>query len=219
MAGTLSRKTRHPDIRESRAQYRELLARIIALEQGTSGSGSAVGDMKFQMRPDPDPDWWVAEGQEVSRTDPENGGLLFDAIGANPTIAASGNGSTTYNVPNMRKAAAVGADTGGGLNVGDEVGEWEHDHDLPDTQLATLPALPVGGSLSHGITLTKQEMDIPSIGGGPEVVTAVQIDEHELAGLAEVAVGQGSHKHLGVGQTGDPKIQKSTAGVWVIKYR
>lgn len=215
----VSRRARHPDIRESRAQYRELLARIVALEQGSSGSVFAVGDMKFQMRPDPDPDWWVAEGQEVSRTDPENGGLLFDVIGANPTIAASGNGTTTYNVPDMRKAAAVGADTGGGLNVGDEVGVWEHDHDLPNTQNATLPALPVSGSLAHNITLTTQEMDTPSIGGGPVVVTNVEIAEHELGGLAEVADGQGSHFHPGVGQTGDPKTQKSTAGVWVIKYR
>lgn len=75
--------------------------------------------------------WLKANGAAVSRTT-YNG--LFAAIG---TTFGAGDGSTTFNLPDMRGEFARGLDDGRGVNAGRTLGSAEadmlksHDHDIP----------------------------------------------------------------------------------------
>lgn len=67
--------------------------------------------------------WLVCDGSEVSRS---TYSTLFGIIG---TTYGVGDGSTTFNLPDLRGRAGIGAGTGGGLTertLGEEVGYEEH---------------------------------------------------------------------------------------------
>jgi hypothetical protein len=77
-------------------------------------------------------------GQAISRTQyPE----LFTAIG---TLYGSGNGTTTFNIPDLRGEFIRGADNGRGIDSGRTVGTWQsdsiknHTHPLYTSYLASL---------------------------------------------------------------------------------
>ena len=65
----------------------------------------------FASENPPSDDWIVANGQEVSRTIYKG---LFDALG---TTYGEGDGSTTFNLPNLVDRFPMGADTGVGAYV------------------------------------------------------------------------------------------------------
>ena len=60
--------------------------------------------------------WLIADGRAISRT---SYGALFDVIG---TTYGAGNGSTTFNLPDLRGMFARGWDTAGGTARGCDVG-------------------------------------------------------------------------------------------------
>ena len=62
--------------------------------------------------------WLLCDGSAVSRT---TYSVLFDVIG---TTYGSGDGSTTFNLPDLRGAFPVGADSV--IDVGDTGGEKDH---------------------------------------------------------------------------------------------
>lgn len=66
--------------------------------------------------------WLLCDGQEVSRTTFAD---LFDAIG---TDYGAGNGTTTFNVPDLIDRFALGP--GGGHGMGGTGGTANHDHSL-----------------------------------------------------------------------------------------
>lgn len=55
--------------------------------------------------------WLLCDGSAVSRTDYSN---LFNLVG---TTFGSGNGSTTFNVPDLRGRSIIGVGTGSGLSA------------------------------------------------------------------------------------------------------
>lgn len=65
--------------------------------------------------------WLACDGAEISRTTYAN---LFAAIG---TTFGAGNGSTTFNVPNMRGVFARGIDNGRGQDPGRVFGSFQND--------------------------------------------------------------------------------------------
>lgn len=81
-------------------------------EIGASGTtGYSVGDMKLHYA-DTDPAGWLrCYGQAVNRT---TYAALFAAIG---TIFGAGDGSTTFNVPDMRGRFPLGKDNMGGSSA------------------------------------------------------------------------------------------------------
>ena len=90
------------------------------------------------------PDGWLeCNGQAVSRTGFSE---LFAKIG---TTFGAGDGSTTFNVPDLRGEFIRGWDHGRGVDSGRVFGSWQadefkaHDHDLPKDQEgnSTLPTL------------------------------------------------------------------------------
>lgn len=88
--------------------------------------------------PDTATGWLVCDGSAVSRT---TYALLFSTIG---TTYGAGDGSTTFNLPDMRGRVPVGAGAGSGLTprtVGQTMGE--------ETHLLTTAEMP---QHSHGLT-------------------------------------------------------------------
>lgn len=65
--------------------------------------------------------WLTCDGSEVSRT---TYATLFAAIG---TLYGAGNGSTTFNLPDLRGEFIRGADGGRGVDVGRVLGSWQGD--------------------------------------------------------------------------------------------
>lgn len=68
----------------------------------------------------PPKNWLLCYGQEVSRTEYK---ALFDVIG---TVAGSGNGSTTFNVPDLKGKVIYGQGSTDTLVTGSTVGETHH---------------------------------------------------------------------------------------------
>lgn len=68
----------------------------------------------------PPKNWLLCYGQEVSRTEYK---ALFDVIG---TVAGSGNGSTTFNVPDLKGKVIYGQGGADALVTGSTVGETHH---------------------------------------------------------------------------------------------
>lgn len=68
----------------------------------------------------PPKNWLLCYGQEVSRTDYKD---LFDVIG---TSSGSGNGSTTFNVPDLKGKVIYGQGSTDALVTGSTVGETHH---------------------------------------------------------------------------------------------
>lgn len=88
--------------------------------------------------------WLLCDGAEVSRADYAE---LFDEIGE--TFGA-GNGTTTFNLPDMRYRSPMGASVSPNLNLGEQAGEAahalsqienaSHTHDIIDNGHAHAPA-------------------------------------------------------------------------------
>ena len=68
----------------------------------------------------PPKNWLLCYGQEVSRTEYK---ALFDVIG---TGSGSGNGSTTFNVPDLKGKVIYGQGSADALVTGSTVGETHH---------------------------------------------------------------------------------------------
>lgn len=83
----------------------------------------APGDIKLSAVASPPAGWLLCDGSAVSRSTYAN---LFAAIG---TTYGSGDGTSTFNVPDLRGRVPVGAGTGPGLSTryrGNTGGEEAH---------------------------------------------------------------------------------------------
>lgn len=88
-------------------------------------SGSPLGSLKdYAGASDPpDPGWLIANGRAVSRS---TYAALFALIG---TTYGSGNGSTTFNLPDTRQRVTLGvAASGTGSTLGGTGGAIDHTH-------------------------------------------------------------------------------------------
>ena len=74
-------------------------------ESWSAGFGGDIGEIKLWSTSSAPEGWLIADGREVSRTTYAE---LFAAIG---TTYGAGNGSTTFNLPDMRGKVAVGRDS------------------------------------------------------------------------------------------------------------
>lgn len=95
-------------------------------------ASSSPGDIKLTGRSTAPTGWLLCDGSAVSRTTYAD---LFDAIG---TAYGTGDGSTTFNLPDGRGRMFIGAGTGTGLTarfLGDTGGAETH-----QLTLAEMPA-------------------------------------------------------------------------------
>lgn len=111
-----------------------------------AGSGITAGIITPYAGDTAPTGWLLCDGSAVSRT---TYSVLFDTIG---TTYGSGDGSTTFNVPDLRGAFPVGADSS--IDVGDTGGEKNHTltvNEIPAHQHETnITAGGTGGSTNAG---------------------------------------------------------------------
>lgn len=117
-------------------------------ERTGAGTGAAsdtlqIGDVKWTARPvNGDSNWYLADGSEKSRTIDS---ALFEVIG---TTYGAGNGTTTFNIPNLLGRVPVGA--GGLYAVGQTGGSVTVT--LVEDQLPSHTHLVNDPGHSHGVT-------------------------------------------------------------------
>lgn len=106
------------------ASARELNKRLASLDDALSAiNGIPVGAVMAAGHGTIPTGWMLCDGNAVSRT---GHSLLFAAIG---TSFGVGDGSTTFNLPDLRGRTPIGAGTGAGLSarsVGQSMGEENH---------------------------------------------------------------------------------------------
>jgi len=157
--------------------------------------------------------WLLCDGAEVSRTDYAN---LFAAIG---TTWGAGDGSSTFNLPDLRDRVLLGA--GLTFPLGSVGGATSHSHTNPPTSSAgehshSNPSTGAGGEHSHSNPSTgsagghtHSNPDTGSAGShshslGASNLTTTNTGGAELAahsGHSHVANSAGSHTHS-MGSTG-----------------
>jgi len=99
---------------------------------GSGGSGLPSGSVTMFAGTTAPNGFLFCDGSEISRS---SFSTLFTAVG---TTYGIGNGSSTFNLPDMRGRSPLGEGTGGGLTaraLGDELGE--EDHQLTEAELAS----------------------------------------------------------------------------------
>ncbi len=80
-----------------------------------------VGDIKCSALQKDHKNWLLCDGREVEREEYE---ILFEEIG---TAFGSGNGITTFNIPDCRGVVVRGIDNGRGLDIERKLGNYQQD--------------------------------------------------------------------------------------------
>lgn len=156
-------------------------------------NGSLVepaGNIAWTARSTAPAGWLLADGTAVSRVTYAD---LFAAIG---TTYGAGNGSTTFNLPNLKGRVPVGRDAGQSEfdSLGETGGAKTHtltDAQVPNTQVKTTNA---GGTLAY--RATAGTYDVGTLPSGPNRVPFnVSGASSEASGL-RVDGGNGAHNNL-----------------------
>lgn len=147
------------------------------------------GDLKLTARADPPEGWLVCDGSAVSRT---TYSALFQAIG---TTFGTGDGATTFNLPDYRGRTPVGVDGAAGrLEANDTLGKAgghnrmaSHNHGVGSLQTTGVPNHQhiIGQVVSAGVA------------AGSNLVLPWLID-----GFSKGSSFAGEHGHSIVGSTG-----------------
>lgn len=124
--------------------------------------------------------WLLCNGDAVSRTEYQG---LYEIIGV---TYGSGDGSTTFNVPDMRQRFPMGkAASGTGATLGAAGGAIDHDHSLSG---ATTGA-------NGGFTTNTSGAGGHSHGGGTGFDPAQATVQIDAGGPSPVSVSMGPHQH------------------------
>lgn len=134
-------------------------------------SASLPGDLRVTARATAPDGWLICQGQAVSRA---TYAALYAALGGAASRWGQGNGSSTFNVPNLIGRALIGAGTGGGGVSTRLVGESGG----VETHVLTVAEMPahthmqkrgVGGTVGTGTfssTWDQSDLSTGSAGGG-----------------------------------------------------
>lgn len=150
------------------------------------------GDLKMAAYATPTSGWLLCDGSAVSRTTYSS---LFSAIG---TKYGSGDGSTTFNVPNYKGKSPIGVDSGEASidDAGKSIGSINHTHTTPNHQHTIATHTHDMGNHTH--TAPAHTHSIPSH------THSVPAHYHGATGNgADIAIGtSGSHTHPVKGKEG-----------------
>jgi microcystin-dependent protein len=95
--------------------------------------GSRVGEVSYFAMSSTPSGWLQANGSAISRT---AYAALFSAIG---TTYGAGDGSTTFNIPDLRGEFIRGFDNGRGVDSGRVIGSWQAADNAPHTHEVQQP--------------------------------------------------------------------------------
>jgi len=147
-----------------------------------------IGEIKMWPTTTAPTNWGLCNGQAISRA---TYATLFALIG---TTFGAGDGSTTFNLPDMQQRIPIGKTAAGGLStIGTTTGSWDHTHGPGTLQVSSHDhssgTLTVA-SHTHGAG----SLQVASHSHGPGTL-AVASHTHDDGSLA--ADSDGSHTHTG----------------------
>ena len=163
--------------------------------------------------------WLACDGSAVSRS---TYATLFSAIG---TTWGTGDGSSTFNVPDLRGAylrgtgtAGVSSDYVGPTNVGDYQDDQNAEHSHSASSSSSL-SINNGGNHSHSISCRTSLSGVNSAG-------KQTISEYGAAWTTDYTNAAGTHNHSGsvststsIGNQGSTEVRVYNRGVqYCIKY-
>ncbi len=129
-------------------------------------NGSDTGVISWFAMTNPPDGWLVCNGSEISRTTYNN---LFTAIG---TTFGSGNGSSTFKIPDLRGYFVRGWDNGRGVDSGRSFGSTQTDTYKSHNHSITNAVVPYSTSTyitdfddGNGMVLWKDNIQTSSSGG------------------------------------------------------
>lgn len=175
-----SHEVQHIESVQRRVAYLEANYRLPEI---IAASGAGVGSGRIQFGPTASAGWLLCQGQAVSRT---TYALLFGVIG---TGYGAGNGSTTFNLPDMRGRFPIGNDgssfpltTTGGATTTTVSGTLTHDYATPNGGVVFESGSGSGNDLDTTVNLTH---------GGSDKVARDQ-HTHQPPGIDDHSVSIGS---------------------------
>lgn len=153
--------------------YIEQLKRYVVDCWGKCGDGAMIGEIKIWSKSNVPAGYLSCNGQAVSRTDYQ---ALFDVIS---TAYGSGNGTTTFNVPNLSDRSPMGLGATSGA-VGSQSGAFTHQlitNELPahnhrlrvGNGASAFQLIGGGGSnptVANGVTTSTTPINSGDTGGG-----------------------------------------------------
>ena len=164
--------------------------------------GSQVGDIKFTAGSVAPTGWIRADGSAISRTTYAD---LFSVVG---TIYGTGNGTTTFNLPDLRGEFIRGWDDSRGADSGRTLGSFQDSDNKSHDHSATSSTT---GSHRHSIPSRGND----STGNG-------YVEDASSGGTARTTYTgyEGSHSHtITVGSSGGTESRpRNVAMLAVIKY-
>lgn len=95
---------------------------------GGGGGGATIGDYKISAQPANHSQWLICDGSAISRSTYSGLSALFASLTPQYPFG-NGNGTTTFNLPDLRGRVGGGIGSGSGLTtrvVGTAVGEENH---------------------------------------------------------------------------------------------
>lgn len=107
--------TNYPKQQNFSKRLRDLATRLYTVERRVQATSLPTGSLSMYAGSDPPGGFLICNGQAVSRGDYA---ALFEVIG---TTYGNGNGSTTFNVPDLRRRFPIGE--GDGWPLGSNEGE------------------------------------------------------------------------------------------------
>lgn len=188
---------------------------VILYDTGTGWHqpGYSPGDLKLAAHALAPVGWLVCNGAAVARTDYPD---LYAAIGV---VWGAGDGSSTFNVPNLQGRALVGAGAGAGLSaralgalfgvesvalgVGEmpshnhyaDVSDPTHGHGVPGNNFFITSATGVGTHIGINLTGPGQNCG-PSTGGGDSQAAGVNASGTGIGVTTRVNGGNGAHTNV-----------------------
>jgi microcystin-dependent protein len=170
------------------------------------------GDLKASAAVAPPTGWLLCDGRAVSRSTYAG---LFAAIS---TAYGTGDGSTTFNLPDFRGRTIMGAGAGPGLTaraIGDKPGAEHHTHPIPGLSIPDLslfasvaghhhPLSANGGTQGRAVMLNGSSIDHERGALGPSFPSNNQILIQEGAGnVSTTALNLSPQGYALIGNTDD----------------
>lgn len=140
-------------------------------------SSAPAGEVSYFARSTAPAGWLVANGDAVDRTQYAN---LFAAIG---TTFGSGDGSTTFNLPDLRGEFLRGWDNSRGVDSGRTFGSSQSGQNQAHTHTGSTNTT---GNHQHGIKGSPTQIQI---GGNSSV------DGHQVSSVVNYTEVAGNHSH------------------------
>ena len=162
---------------------------IDSLVLGIANSVPSGGILAFARSSAP-PGWLVADGRAVSRTQYVD---LFNALG---TTFGAGNGSSTFNLPDLRGAFVRGWVANGTVDAGRGFGSTQQPQNQQHTHVATGTAVPAH---THAFTTAgagghTHTNSVAASGGHTHTASTGTAGDHTHGASSDAA---GSHAHSG----------------------